>query len=282
MKTLFSSATLNKRLFLLIFGITTVLSTVRAGGLWPVAGARQAGMDHCSVALTGLWSVENNLAGMTSIQQFSAGMAFQNRYLSPHLGIADLAVVYPSPFGKLGVSMRYFGYSLFHEMKIGISYARLLGKKIRVGVQLDYLQTAFGDVYGSKSNFTFALGLQSPVTQNLTLGIYVYNPIPVKLADYTNEKIPAVFRLGLAYAFSKNLLVTAEAEKNTAFRPVIVRAGMEYRFHQQFFFRLGLATSGDVFAIGLGWQTKKLRVDIASTMHATLGFSPQASLEFTF
>ncbi len=267
---------------LVVFALLGAVVPAKAGGLWAPSGGRQAGLDGCSVALTGFWSVENNPAGMVETDRFAAGLGFRNGYLSPHLGTADAALVYPAPFGKMGLTMRYFGYALYHEMKVGLSYARKLGAKLRAGMQLVYLQTGFGDVYGNRSNFTFALGIQSPVTRNLTLGLYVYNPVPVKLSDYAGEKIPSVFRFGLAYRFSNNLLVTAEAEKNTAFQPVVIRGGVEYRFKNQFFFRAGLATSGNIFAFGFGWHLKKFRFDLASAMQASLGFSPQASLVVDF
>ncbi len=271
-------------LFVLVFHLLfcPVASPLFAGGLWRAAGARQAGMDHCSVALTGFWSVENNLAGMTTVNRLTAGMGFQNRYLSPHLGTSDLAIVYPATFGNIGINVRYFGYSLFHEMKIGISYARKFGPNVSMGVQMDYLQTGLGDIYGHHDNFTFAIGLQAHVSGECVLGIYVYNPVPVKLADYADEKIPAIFRFGLSWHFSRNLLATAEAEKNTAFQPVVLRGGIEYIFKKQFFFRAGIGTSGDVFAFGFGWHFKKLNINLASTMHQTLGFSPQGSIIFHF
>ena len=266
-------------IFLLLLSFPVMAN---AGGLWLPTGSRQAGMDHCSVALSGFWSVENNLAGMAGAGKFSAGLAFHNAYFSPHLGTATLAVVYPSPFGKLGLSLRYFGYPLFHQMKAGLSYARLLGKKIRAGVQLVYLQTGFGDVYGSRSRFTFAIGLQTSVTKNLTLGIYIFNPVSVKPAEASAYEVPAIFRLGMAYFISKSLLVTAEAEKSTFWQPVVLRGGVEYRYKKQFFFRAGVATSGDIFAMGFGWRKNKLQIDLATTMHQSLGFSPQASLVFSF
>jgi hypothetical protein len=279
MKTLVSNL---HRYFAIVFVFQMMALQATAGGYWLAAGGREAGMNYCSVALTGLWSAENNLAGIASVKHFNAGIGYQNRFMVSHLGTADLAVVYPASFGNVGLSMRYFGYSLYHEMKIGVTYARRFGPKWRAGVQLVYLQTGQGDIYGSHNNFTFALGVQSDITSQLTLGIFVFNPVPVKLADYAGEKIPAIFRMGLTYRFSRRLLVTAEVEKNTAFQAVVLRAGAEYVLKKQFFLRMGAGTSGDIFSLGFGWQTHKIHFDLAANMHSTLGFSPQASLVFSF
>ena len=270
-----------KIIFLLIL-ISLPPPSALGAGLWGTTGGRQAGLNHCSVALSDFWSIQNNQAGMALVRKFSAGVAYENKFLIPHTGAGNIAVIYPYKFGNIGLSMSYFGYSLYQEMKIGLAYARSFGPRLRIGIQLDYLQTALGNGYGSRKNFTFELGLQSDISKQLTLGIYVFNPVPVKLADYANEKIPAIFRFGLAYHFSDKLLATAEAEKNTTCQPVILRAGVEYTFKKQFFFRMGFGTSGDVLSFGFGWHKNHFQFDIGSTMHQSLGFSPQSSLVLSF
>ncbi len=251
-------------------------------GLWSQVGARQAGLNHSSVALSDFWSIQNNQAGMALIKNLSAGIAYENRFLVPNMGTANLAIIYPLKFGNMGLSMSYFGYALYHEMKIGLAYARAFGPRLRIGIQLDYLQTGLGDIYGSRSNVTFELGVQSDVTEHLTFGAYVYNPVRVKFSKYANEKIPAVYRFGAAYRFSDKLLTTAEVEKNTGYQPVILRGGIEYRYKKQFFFRIGFGTSQDVLSFGFGWHKRHMQFDIGSVMHQSLGFSPRTSLVVTF
>ncbi len=266
-------------LFLMLF---IVSQHTFGAGLWPPVGARQAGLNHCSVALSDFWSIQNNQAGMALIKNLSVGVAYENRFLIPQMGTANLALIYPLKIGNMGLSMSYFGYALYHEMKMGLAYARSFGPRLRVGVQLDYLQTGLGDIYGHRSNVTFELGVQSDVTSHLTFGVYVYNPVRVKFSDYANEKIPAVFRFGVAYHFSNKLLTTAEVEKNSAFQDVILRGGIEYNVKKQFFFRVGFGTSRDIFSFGFGWYKKHMQFDIGTTMHQSLGFSPQTSLVFIF
>ncbi len=267
-----------------IFFLMSFMASQQAfgAGLWSPVGARQAGLNHSSVALSDFWSIQNNQAGMALIKNLSVGVAYENRFLVPQMGTANLALIYPSKFGNMGISMSYFGYALYHEMKVGLAYARSFGPWLRVGVQLDYLQTGLGDIYGSRSNVTFELGMQSDVNAHLTFGVYVYNPVRVKFSDYANEKIPAVFRFGAAYHFSNKLLTTVEIEKNTDFQPVILRGGIEYNVKKQFFFRVGFGTAQDIFSFGFGWNKKHMQFDIGTTMHQSLGFSPQTSFVFDF
>lgn len=256
--------------------------SLKAGGeVYPI-GARQAGMGRTSVAITDLWNIQNNQAGIALLDKISVGIYYESRFLVNELSMKSVAVAVPSKIGVLGLSFNHFGYSLYNDMKIGLAYARSFGQYFRIGIQLDYLQTTVGENYGTKSNITFELGIQSDVTESLTIGAYVYNPIQVKLADYNNEKIPAIFRLGVGWKISKNFFATIEAEKNTVINPIILRGGLEYSIKEKFFLRAGFSTMQEIFSMGFGINIKFLRFDISAVMHQSLGFSPQSSLIFQF
>jgi hypothetical protein len=253
-----------------------------AGGDFSVIGARQAGMGRSSVALTDFWNIQNNQAGIALIDKFSVGIYYESQFSLNQLSTKSAAFLAPTKFGVLGLSFNHFGYSLYNDMKIGLVYARSFGKYLRIGVQLDYIQTTLGDGYGSTSNVTFEIGLQSDITEQLTIGAWAYNPIQVKLANYKDEKIPAIFRFGLAWKITQGFIATIEAEKNTNIQPILIRGGLEYGLKDLFFFRGGFSTQGEVLSMGFGFKVKVVRFDISAAMHQSLGFSPQASLIFQF
>ncbi|HDO28187.1 MAG TPA: hypothetical protein ENH02_08740 [Bacteroidetes bacterium] len=271
-----------KKYVLLLLSIFLLTNRSAAGGdIFPI-GARQAGMGRTSVAITDFWNIQNNQAGIALIDKYSAGIYYESRFLINRLSTKDVAVVVPTGIGVLGATFNYFGYELYNEMKIGLVYARSFSPWFRMGLQLDYLITTLGDNYGSTGNVTFELGIQSDVAKNLTIGAWVYNPIQVKLADYNNEKIPAIFRLGLSWQILKGFIANVEAEKNTNIAPILVRAGLEYGFNGKFFIRGGFSTQQEIFSMGFGMKIKFLRFDISAVMHQTLGFSPQSSLIVQF
>ncbi len=257
------------------------LSCLAGDGFLPTA-SRHAGMGRSSVAVTGFWSCQANQAGLALLEKTAAGISYESRFTLNQLSTKTAAVTVPTGVGVIGGTFSYFGYPLYNEMKIGLLFARAFGNYLRIGIQLDYLRTVLGDNYGSKNNFTFELGIQSDVTEQLTLGAWVFNPVRIKLADYDDERIPAVFRFGLSWHFSKDFFATVEAEKNTAFRPIIIRGGLEYSLKDRFFFRTGFSSGQEIFSMGFGFQLKMLRFDISAVMHQSLGFSPQASLTFLF
>ena len=271
-----------KRIVFQIIILTLFYHTVFAGGEISPAGARSAGLCHSSVAVTGFWGIMNNQAGMAMLTSGELAFSYENKFLLKETGNSTAAFAYPVNFGVLGVTFNYFGYSKYNEMKAGLAYARAFGKYIRIGVQLDYLHTFIAEGYGTKSNFTFEIGVQSDVTKNLTLGAYVFNPVMVKLSDYANERIPAIFRFGATWHFSEAFFATAEIEKNSFYPSVIFRGGLEYNLKNMFVFRTGVGTEQEIFSIGFGMYLKGFKLDIAATMNKVLGFSPQVSLSYAF
>jgi hypothetical protein len=253
-----------------------------AGGDFPVIGSRQAGMGRSSVALTDFWNLQNNQAGVALIDQFSVAIYYESQFSLNQLSMKSAGFLAPTKFGTLGLTFNYFGYSLYNDMKIGLVYARSFGQYLRIGLQLDYVQTTLGDDYGSKSNVTFEFGLQSVITENITLGAWVYNPMQVKLADYDDEKIPAIFRFGIAWEITAGFIATVEAEKNTYIQPIIIRGGLEYGINEKFFFRGGFSTQKEILSMGFGFNLKPVKFDVSAVMHESLGFSPQATLIFQF
>lgn len=269
--------------FLTIMVVTMYchLTTIASGDNYPI-GSRSAGMGRSSVAITDFWSSTNNQAGIALFDKPAIGIYYENHFLLNQLSTKSIAGIFPTKYGVFAATYNHFGYSLYNTQKAGLAYARAFGSKLRIGLQLDYLQTTLGNNYGSKGNVTFELGVQTDISDKITIGAWVFNPIMVKLADYDDEKLPAVYRFGFTWHISDVFLATIEAEKSTAINPVLLRGGLEYELKSKFFFRTGFSTRKEIFSFGFGIKLKKLVFDISAIMHESLGFSPQASLIYEF
>ncbi len=270
------------KILTLLLLLTANYQYALAGGGISVTGSRSAAMGRTSVAYTDFWSAMNNQAGIALANKPMAGIFYESRFMLNELSSKSVAAIIPTKYGVFAGTYNHFGYKLYNDQKIGIAYARSFGAKFRIGVQLDYLQTTLGNNYGSKGNVTFEIGIQTQVTKNLTIGAWTYNPIMAQLAGYDSEKIPATYRLGIAWQMSEIFLLTLETEKNTAISPIIIRGGAEYELNKKFFFRTGFATKDEIFSFGAGIKLTHLVFNISATMHQILGFSPQSSLIFSF
>ena len=270
-----------KKLLLLFFLFITI-SMVSAYDIIHPLGGRAAAMGGSSVASQGLWALQNNPAGMANLEKISFGLYYENRWMLPETAYKSGAFALPTKFGCLGLSFTQFGSSKYNENKIGLAYAKDFGRYLQIGLQLDYLLLKIGNDYGTFNAVTFELGLQSHVTDKLTLGTYIFNPINFSFKQTLNhEKIPIVFRFGLAYQFTKDFLGQCEIEKNTEREGVSLRGGLEYEAFKRFYIRAGVQTNPGILSFGLGYSISFARIDVAGQLHNELGASVQVGLVFS-
>ena len=243
-------------------------------------GARSAAMGGYNVTLSDVWSANNNQAGLGFVEDLSGGIYYENRFLLSETSLKAGAFVLPVKTGAFGLSVSSFGYELYNETKAGLSYGQRFGDKFSVGVQLNYLNTKLSQDYGSKTSVTGAIGAIAKLSEELTLGIHVYNPTRAKLAEYNNERLPTIMKLGLDYRFSEKVLFAVSTEKDVDF-DARVNAGIEYHITEIFYLRGGISTNPTQYAFGAGMQLKDFKVDLSSSFHQTLGMTPAISIIYS-
>lgn len=251
-----------------------------AGENYPFGG-RPAGMGNAMVAVYDLWAVSHNQAGLAHLKDAASGLYFENRFLCKEMGFGAAAFAFPAAGGVFGTSLTCFGYAQYHEGKVGLAYARPFGEKLSAGVQLNYLYACIGEGYGSAGALAAELGVIYELFPGFHLGVHLFNPALAKLEAYGGEQIPTIFRLGMAYHFSERVLLGIETEKDLDHKPVF-RLGLEYGITPGIYLRAGVGTQPTTNAFGFGLILGRLRIDLASSFHYVLGYSPQASLVYEF
>jgi hypothetical protein len=243
-------------------------------------GARSAAMGGYNVTFSDVWSTNNNQAGLGFIEDMSAGIYYENRFLLKETSYKACAFVLPVNKGAFGISIASFGYTAYSETKAGLSYGQRFGDKFSLGVQLNYLNTSLTQEYGSKTTITGAIGLIAKLSKELSLGVHVYNPNRSKLAEYNNERVPTIMKLGLDYRFSEKVMLAVSTEKDLDV-DAIVNAGLEYHITDILYLRGGISTNPTQYAFGFGMQLKDFKVDLSSSFHQTLGITPGISIIYT-
>ena len=290
----------------------------RAQGSGPgVGGARAAALGNASVAGAGadVWAIANNAAALGDLRRPTAGGYAENRYFSPALNVAALALALPlgvlrtaatgtagpldaavapagaAPsaaavaaalprYGTVAFEARRFGGSLYSETRLGVGYGYRLGQ-ISVGGRLDALQISIEGL-GSRRVLLASLGGQAElVPGKLTAGASLYNLNQARVARYQNERVPTVLRAGLAYRPSRQVLLLAETEKDVE-RDASFKAGLEYCPVPLLAARLGLATGSEQVSAGLGLHFGDFGVDYAAAFQQALGFSQHLSVALRF
>lgn len=266
--------------------------TVRVSGENDPSGGRSGGLGGASVMLFDIWSAQNNQAGLAFIEDITAGLHFENRFMVNELSRKTGIFAFPTKAGVFSATVINFGYSLYQENKFGLAFARSFGDKFSAGLQLDMMTYSIGEGYGNTSLITFEAGFLYKATEELTIGSHVFNPIQSQIADYNEEKLPTIIKLGVSYKLSDNAVALAEAEKDVIHTPVL-RTGIEYMIFKETFVRIGYSnippaveaehiTGSSAFAFGFGMRINDFVLDISSNYHEVLNFSTQASLSYAF
>jgi len=270
------------RISLVVFLLLSGAILKAANDNLPV-GARSAGMAHASICVNDVWAVQHNQAALANLKNPEAGVFSQIVYPNSKVLMNAVAVASPFKYGVISGTFTRLGFkNLYNESKYGLGYSRQFGKAISAGMQLNYLSTFIGDNnYGSRGTVAVEAGFIAEVVKNLRIGVHVYNPTRSKTAQYNNERVPTIIKMGLQYTFSDKVLTTVEVEKDIANKPIL-KVGAEYRIVKEVYLRGGLSNNPSLNAAGFGIELKKFNLDFAAAFHPQMGVSPQIGLRYRF
>jgi len=225
-------------------------------------------------------SFTGNQAALAQVKSAGIGVFGERRFMLSETSVYTLGASLPTRLGNFGIQLNYAGFKNFNENKIGLAYARRLGKLVDIGVQFNYYGYRIPS-YGNASTINFEIGAMLHLTDRLNAGIHVYNPVGGKLGKNSDEKLAASYKFGLGYDASDRFFISSEIIKEED-KAVNVIAGMQYHFAKQFFVKAGFISESTTAYAGAGVAWKNLRVDISSGYHPQLGFSPGLLLIINF
>ena len=243
--------------------------------------ARYPALGAYSKNYVDLYSTRNNAAALALLQQSSAGIYGERRFMLGQLNLYAASVGLPTSKGGFGVHLNYFGFSLFNQMQLSLGYGMALSEKVDIGVQFNYHSVNQGNGYGKASSINASVGALFHLTEKIHVGINIYNPLSSKWSKAKDEKIAAQYSFGLGYEASDKLYISGELVKDEDL-PTNVNVAIQYRFMKQFFARAGIASSSSSYFAGLGFNLATCRVDLTASYHPQLGISPGLLLLFGF
>ena len=226
------------------------------------------------------FSFTGNQAALAQSKAAGVGVYGERRFMLSEAGAYTLAASVPTRLGNFGIQLNYAGFKNFNENKIGLAYARKLGKLVDVGVQFNYYSYRI-PAYGNASTINFEIGAMLHLTDKLNAGLHVYNPVGGKLGKNSNEKLAAAYKIGLGYDASDRFFISSEIIKEED-KAVNIIAGLQYQFAKQFFAKAGFISGSTTAYAGAGIAWKNLRLDISASYHPQLGFSPGILLIMNF
>lgn len=162
---------------------------------------------------------------------------------------------------------------------IGLAYARKLGK-LDLGIQFNnYMVHVTG--YGHVSTVSMEAGALYHLTDNICTGIHIYNLSFLKQPNEDISKFATCISLGVGYNASESFYVGSEIIK-TFQQPPDIKSGIQYRFNDKIFARIGISSLTSSYYVGAGVLIKSLRIDVTGSIHPQLGLTPGVLIAYNF
>jgi hypothetical protein len=259
--------------------ITICFISVSLGQMNP--GAKQIAMSNSDVALSDdVFSLFNNPAGLAQLNWREIGM-----YYSPSpFGFHELAngyIAYCEPFriGTAGIGAMTYGFELYRESRLLLSFSTAYLNKLFAGVTFNYHIVSI-EGYGNKSVFYINAGCLGYLTDELKLGFSIQNLNHASFTQKENE-IPIILNVGLSYRIANNLSLNCAIEKDIRYNASL-KSGINYDLIENLSLRIGYANEPAEYSFGLGIHFSYYNFDYAVFTHPDLGLTHQAGLIISF
>ncbi len=266
---------MRKLIFILFYATVHTAHAI----LPPPNNAVSLSLGGASATYTNAFAIENNVAALAKTNG-ELSLNASNRFGLSEYSQLMLAGNFKSKVASIGFAYRVTPFSALTEHKAQLGIAKELGEKVAAGVAINYHYFASPNAYyQNHSVLTFNAGIYYTVNDKLNAGFSLFNPNRSTLTSTPEEHLVANFRIGLDYALSDNLKLYSDLVQASEQQPDF-NAGMELT-KEHYHIRGGFGLN-QLVAVGFGWQTQKLTLDVTAAYHNQLGFSPSLNVSHAF
>ncbi len=233
-------------------------------------------MGYACIMKKGFWSCFQNQALLAFNSSASFGVNYENRFGISELGTKTAGLIIPAGKASVGAAWSRFGYSDFKRDMAGLACGLKLSEKLAAGVQIDYFSERTSGEYNNIQSVTFETGLIFIPSENIMLGIHLFNPVPNTLRKICQ---PVSLRVGAGIELNNALFTGIETEMSSSGK-LTVRTGFEYEAVKNLRLRAGFNTNNNSFCFGTGYMYDFMIIDLGFTTHERLGITSSVSIIF--
>lgn len=260
--------------------------------------ARAAGISQAAVATANdVWAPYYNPAGLSGVQQYEAGMAYQRPFNLSFFynGFIGAAMPLPGQFGAAalnieGFGVDYNGATLSSENTFTLSHGFYLLDDIHSSLSLGYNlkyyywdlgESVEGQTLGSSGVFGMDVGLQASIYTRTMVGVYAYNINSPTMGAEAAHDLPRRIVIGAAYQPYSGLTSSIAMNKTLGF-DTQVEGGFEVDMVEFLTLRLGASTNPSRFSFGLGLNYIGVHFDYGFRNHPVLAETHTFGLRYRF
>jgi hypothetical protein len=224
-----------------------------------------------------VYGTRANVASLAGLQRGGIGAYAERRFMQDNMNFYSLSAAFKAGNGSFGLYGTYFGFSLSNNNQLSLAYALKVAQKVEVGAAFHYHLLNQASVYGNTSAITGSVAVRMYLSEKITAGVQVYNPVRASWSKLRDEKLPARYSFGFGYDASDKFFISAEIEKEENQRLNVLTA-FQYVIVPQVFIRAGVSTLSSNYFAGVGFLLNDFRFDVSMAYHPRLGLSPGALL----
>lgn len=263
-----------------IFVLLLMFSATKVHGQLP-SGAKNLGLANASVALVGIHSIGENAAGIAELETAVFSGIYHEYFIGSDTRSFASKFAIPTNFATLGIygHQTYFE-NYYRKTSVGFTFAKqLLSSGLSAGISTNYHSIKLFDI--KELNYvSLDIGAQYSIQQHAKIGLSISN-LQQLLEEGADWSEPMEISLGAVYNFSYQVFLSGEfshlIDNRTDFA-----MGVNYLPIRWLAFRGGVSLHPFMQYAGTGFIFKKLHVDIATSYHPQLGYSPQISVDYRF
>lgn len=244
-------------------------------------GARAIGLNGAFTSLSNnSLAVFYNPSGLGQLEYTEVSVFYSpSPFGINQISSAAFSFAKPAAFGCIGLGLKTYGFDLYRESNLILSYGNSFSGKFFYGLNLNVYNLSIQN-YGSAISYSADAGALTYLTNFLRWGFFAGNVNGAKIGS-SKAKLPQIYRTGFTAQLSEEFNLIFEAEKDVRF-PLSFRSGFEYFIGEYFELRSGISTEPVSFAAGVSIDYDIFQIEYAIHNYQDLGITNQASLTINF
>lgn len=217
-------------------------------------------------------------AALAGFDKTAFALFAERKYMIPGLNAMQLALALPLRKGTMGFNGSYLGLSGFRQWGLQLSYGRVLGQQLRVGVGLEASNVQAGTIPAAIT-LSPGLGMMVSLSESLACGIRVSRFWQTSLGEHKEEWDGPSYAFGCGWELSPQCFIGAELARTPSVGTAL-NAQLKYGFAPRLQASLGIETGSHTPWLSVGYRQGNWNIAVLNSLHPLLGYSPGLLLRY--
>lgn len=250
----------------------------QADGKWLSMPALSAGAYV--PAFADIFSFTANKAALVFMQETSAGIMMERRFMLAELSNYGFALAIPRTWGAAGLQCRFQGGGNWSAYAANLAYAKKLTAGMALGLQVNLVNERAAGYMPSRL-LSADLSLLMRPAENWSMGLDVQHLVSTQSTQDKTNPQSAIYTFGTGFSANPQTMLAAWVSHESG-KPVQMAAEARYRFADRLMASIGFSSDNGSFFAGVQLSWSAYRLFVSGSKHPLLGYTPGLALQYSF